>query len=293
MIAALATAVLFAFSAAFSRRALNFLDYRSLLLVRLAAGVVATGLLSAATFQFDVNVFSIFIVSGIIGMGLGDLAALQAMKRLGSRLTVLLVQCGAAPMAAAAEWVLGTSISLQEAFAASLILAGVFTVLLPDHPERVVDFRGIALGLLGAGGQASGAVLSRAGYAFAENTSASTDGIQAALYRNAGGLVVAVAVFFWNRPRHIKQSAPAAQGRGAWKWIVGCSLAGPVFGLSLYQHALRITPGGIVLPVVALSPLLIVPISWTMEKDRPSLRSLAGGIVSVTGLVLLAFARAK
>src|SRR5690348_9191266 len=45
-----------------------------------------------------------FVLSGIIGMGIGDLGTYGALPLLGSRLTVLLTQCLAAPIAALGEW---------------------------------------------------------------------------------------------------------------------------------------------------------------------------------------------
>src|SRR6185295_4048001 len=44
--------------------------------------------------------FYVFALSGIVGFGIGDWALFQALPRLGSRLTVLLVHCLAAPFAA-------------------------------------------------------------------------------------------------------------------------------------------------------------------------------------------------
>jgi drug/metabolite transporter (DMT)-like permease len=47
--------------------------------------------------------FPFFLLSGIIGIGLGDLALFQALPRLGSPLSILLIQCLSAPLAAAIE----------------------------------------------------------------------------------------------------------------------------------------------------------------------------------------------
>src|SRR5208282_6137633 len=46
----------------------------------------------------------IFLLSGFLGVGLGDTAFYQALPRLGSRRSVLLVQCFTAPVAAFIEW---------------------------------------------------------------------------------------------------------------------------------------------------------------------------------------------
>src|ERR1051325_4793210 len=69
---------------------------------------VATLLLSAFAHLFGVGFagasFATFFISGCIGFGIGDLALFQALPRIGSRLSVLLVLCLSSPMSAALEW---------------------------------------------------------------------------------------------------------------------------------------------------------------------------------------------
>src|SRR6266478_2575101 len=48
--------------------------------------------------------FPLFFWSGILGIGLGDLALFQALPRLGPRLSILLIQCLTAPLGALIEW---------------------------------------------------------------------------------------------------------------------------------------------------------------------------------------------
>jgi drug/metabolite transporter (DMT)-like permease len=43
-----------------------------------------------------------------------------------------------------------------------------------------------------------------------------------------------------------------------------------------------------VLPIVALCPIAIIPLSWWLEGDRPTPRSLAGGAVAVACAIALA-----
>ena len=55
------------------------------------------------------NAFPLFFLSGIIGIGIGDVALFQALPRLGARLSLLLIQCLTAPIGALIEWLwLGT-----------------------------------------------------------------------------------------------------------------------------------------------------------------------------------------
>ena len=78
--------------------------------------------------------FNWFLLSGLIGMGLGDLGVYGALPFLGSRLTVLMTQCLAAPIAALGEWLwLGTKLTGQQVFWGSVILAGV--AVAPDAEQ--------------------------------------------------------------------------------------------------------------------------------------------------------------
>jgi drug/metabolite transporter (DMT)-like permease len=53
---------------------------------------------------------------------------------------------------------------------------------------------------------------------------------------------------------------------------------------------LKIAPSGIVLPVTAMAPLMVVPFTYVFEGDRPGWRSLAG-VLAVAGVIGLAFLR--
>src|ERR1019366_6877560 len=75
-----------------------------------------------------------FVLSGFVGFGLGDLALYEALPRLGSRLTLLLMQCLAAPIGALAEWLwLGTTLSVAQCLAGVIILVGVAVALAPEN----------------------------------------------------------------------------------------------------------------------------------------------------------------
>jgi len=55
----------------------------------------------------------------------------------------------------------------------------------------------------------------------------------------------------------------------------------------MFQWALQLKGTGVVLPIVALTPLVIIPFSTVIEGERPGLRSLVGGGIAVAGVVAL------
>ncbi|MDP3070745.1 MAG: DMT family transporter [Opitutaceae bacterium] len=244
-----------------------------------------------------------FLASGVIGMGLGDLAVFAALPLLGSRLTVLMTQCLAAPIAALGEWLwLGVPLTAPQITWGALILAGVAIAITPSRasPPRVrVQPIGFLFGFLAACGQGFGALVSRKGVNVAEAAGEAANnaafGLTAAYQRILAGLVFVVLWFLLLRLLGRLPAAPAgvtpADRRRGDRWMLGNGLAGPVLGVGCYQWALATTPSGIVLPIAATAPLLSIPIAFWLEGDRPPRRAILGGVLAVAGCVALTAAR--
>jgi drug/metabolite transporter (DMT)-like permease len=253
-----------------------------------------------------------FIASGIIGMGFGDLGVYAALPLLGSRITVLMTQCIAAPLAALGEWLwLGTRLTAAQIAWGLLILAGVALALTPSrsHPPRVkVRPIGLVFGFVAACGQGFGALVSRKGVnvanAAGEAAHNVTFGVTAAYQRIFAGLVFVLLWFAVLRLLHRLPAAPspilvpshasghaAARLPGARWWMLANGLAGPVLGVGSYQWALATTPSGIVLPIAATAPLLSIPIAYWLERDRPSRRAVLGGVIAVGACIALTASR--
>jgi len=307
MVAAFLTTLFFSLSAASGQRASRILggteaNFWRLLLagVLLAAGahVFGQGLEGAG--------LPVFLVSGFVGFGIGDLALYQALPRIGSRLSVLLVLCLSAPLAAVTEWLwLGTVLTMAEILAALTILAGVFLALSPGkhlQPANPQFAPGIIFGLLASACQGYGAVLSRKAFALASLAGNNIDGFTAAYQRVLGGIgLAALGLFLVKREvcRKVLRNFVAGQPllsqerkqlwRKASKWVLVNGISGGVLGVSCMQWALTTTPTGIVLPIIATTPLVIIPFSRYLEGEKPTRRSLFGGFVAVVGAVLLAW----
>jgi drug/metabolite transporter (DMT)-like permease len=67
-------------------------------------------------------------------------------------------------------------------------------------------------------------------------------------------------------------------------------MAGPVLGVSCYQWALSSQPSFIVLPIVALCPIVVIPFAMIWENDKPSLQSLLGALLAVASAIFLTLA---
>ena len=208
-----------------------------------------------------------------------------------------MVQCLAAPLAALLEWLwLGTKLDAPELLCGGLILVGVGMAVAPER--RPVELRtettsdrnrGLLFGVVAACGQAGGAVVSRKAHGISHAAGYNIDGGTAAYQRALGGLVVISAAYLISRRR--KQNGPAPRWKPAWPWIIANSLAGATVGVSCYQWALATTPSAVVMPIVALTPLMVVPFAFFLERERPGARSLLGGAVAVGATATLAYFR--
>lgn len=243
-----------------------------------------------------------FFLSGVIGMGLGDLGVYAALPLLGSRLTVLMTQCLAAPIAALGEWLwLDTRLTAAQLLWGLVVLTGVAAALMPSKaspPKVALRPVGFLFGLIAAAGQGLGALVSRKGGLVAdaagEATHNATFGLNAAYQRILAGLVFASLWFlvlrlFRSRATAGPSPAPAHDLKP--RLILLNGLIGPVLGVGCYQWALATTPSGIVLPIAAMTPLFAIPIAWHLEGDRPSRRAIAGSVLAVAGCVALTLSR--
>lgn len=308
MIPAFITTVLWSYCVIAARRSVDQLGENLANLARILVAVAALGLM-AHLFGMGLGGggFAYFFLSGVIGFGFGDIGVFYALPRLGSRLTILMAQCVAAPVAGIAEWLwIGTTIRPLQVLAVGIILVGIVLALAPRNLPKTglrPFMVGIAFGLVAAIGQGMGAVLSRKAYAVANEAGNWVEsapvleriwmGATTGYQRLIGGTLVILAFYLlslcirrWRthpRPPHDKASRSSKLA-----YVLLNSGTGPVFGIICFQWALATTPSAIVQPIVAMTPLVVMPMAWFFEGDRPTPRAVTGAVISVVGVILLA-----
>jgi len=306
MLAALLTTLLFAISAICGQRSARQIGGIEANFWRLCMSAIFLALW-ANLFGTKMNGegLPIFALSGVFGIGLGDTAYFQSLTRLGTRRAVLIAQCFTAPAAALIEWLwLGTRLNGGQILFIAVILTGVAVAMAPGaHLEisRRHLREGIAFGALAALGGAIGAVLSRKAYAVAfaagEHPDPGTTGYQRVL---GGALIPAIILLGvkWRSARahggvfemktfHVSRE----KWSRIWPWVLGNSLAGQTLGVSAMQWALEKTPTGIVTAIIAMTPVVLLPMTRVVDGERIGLRALAGVTIGVGGVIGLAFWR--
>jgi drug/metabolite transporter (DMT)-like permease len=251
------------------------------------------------------DAFPFFLLSGFIGVGLGDTGFYEALPRLGSRRSVLLVQCLTAPIAALIEWLwLGTTLNAVEITCIAVILVGVAVALAPGDHLHITPRAlraGIAFSLLAASCGALGTVVSRKAFAVAHAAGQFPDAGTTGYQRVLGGMIFPAVILlvvkwrsahahggvFEEKTRQISRE----KWRRIWPWVLGNALAGQTLGMSCFQWAIEKTPAAIVTAIVALTPVILLPLTRIIEGEKIGARSLLGALIAVAGVIGLAFWR--
>jgi drug/metabolite transporter (DMT)-like permease len=298
MFAAVLTTLCFATSAILARRSASMVGSQPANLARQFAALVMLGLWAHLFGQgLKGPGLAVFIFSGILGFGMGDFALFEALPRLGAALTVLIIQCLAVPIGAITEWLwLGTRMTPWQIGSSAVILAGVALAMAPERESAIPRghrIAGAVFAVIGAFGQAWGAVVSRQGFVLDTNAGLHMDGASSAYQRLLGGIVCVALLAWttslvrrWNNPNAARPQRPWSR---AMPWIIGNAFAGPALGVTFYQWALRDSPSAIVLSIVATTPLAVMALAFLFEKTRPSPRAVAGSLLAVAGVVALVY----
>jgi len=305
MVAALLTTVLFATSAVCGYRTARQIGGVEANFWRIT---IATIFLTLWAFTFGTQFAGApgwFMLSGFFGIGLGDSGYFQALPRLGSRRTVLLTQCLTAPFAALIEWLwLGTKLNLAEVLCVAVILSGVAIALAPEDHLKISagDWKiGIGASVFGALGGALGAVVIRKGYAALAEAGLSVDAGTTGYQRVVGGILlptVALLVIKW-RSAHAHGAmfeertwrVSIEKWRRLWPWVLANALAGQTLGVTCMQWALKDNPSAVVQAIIATSPIVLLPMTRIVDGEKIGMRSLAGAVVAVGGVIGLTFSR--
>jgi drug/metabolite transporter (DMT)-like permease len=226
----------------------------------------------------------LILLSGVIGISLGDTAFFITINSLGAR-RALLMQTLTSPMSA----IFGL-IFLQEELNI-LAYCGIFVTILGVAwvvTERTTDVkyistaefrRGIGFGLLTAIAGAVAAVLARSAIA---DTQISP--LWAALLRLSAGTLI---LLIWASSR--QQISFRLSNLRNWRVILAILFAafcGTYLGIWLQQTAIKFTSVGIASTLLQTSPIFVIPFAiWMGEKV--SIRAILGVFVSIAGIALL------
>ncbi len=247
-----------------------------------------TLLLTTAGFNWSIPFWAlgVLLVSGAVGIGLGDTAYFAALRSIGIRRSLLLGTLAPPTTAVMGLLFLGESLSWMGWAGVLLTTAGVAWVITeqtghqPEEPRSAHITRGVIFGVLSALCQAGGAILSRLVFL---NTEVSP--LQSAILRLIAGVGILYLWILFQRESILRWSKePGA--RRLWALIITSVVFGTYLAIWLQQISFKLAPTAIAQTLIATSPIFSLPIAWLMG-EKLSARAIIGVFIAVAGVALL------
>lgn len=231
------------------------------------------------------------VVSGIAGMGFGDLLAYEALATLGPRRTTQINTLAPVASILLAWMWLGETFQPLTLLGMAVVLAATsYAVLVRASQEQVGQEPGRVTGW-GLFCAVGGAVLMGVGAVGARQAflAGPIDPLLATTIRVGGA-----AVFLWLIPIARREAA------GLWRHMADpCvrdrvllgTLLGPTLGMICYVSALKYTQAGLVSTLASISPLVLLPVVYLRYKARIGWDVVLACVLAVAGVAVIQWPR--
>lgn len=223
-------------------------------------------------------------LSGFLGLALGDAFLFSCYRELGPRLGLLLLSLAPVFGAGLAWGLFGETLTLGQSVGILITLGGIAWVVAARREGAGAQAgdgrRGVLFGLLAALCQAAGLVLSK--QAMGDNFPP----FAATLIR----LLAAVGSLWLGALVQRQVGATVQQVRThpvGLRWAIFGAFFGPVLGVSASLFAVQQAEVGVASALMALPPVVMLPISHFFYKEKLTGSAIVGTLVAIGGVVVL------
>lgn len=236
-------------------------------------------------FAFTQPQFIYLVLSGIIGLVLGDTFLFKSLDEIGPRYTMLIMSSNPAIGAIIAYFTFNETIQLIGIIGMGITLFGIILVINQQPNEEISKFKitrnGIMFGFLAALGQGLGLIFTKLAY-FEGNLNP----LIATFLRISSSFIILLPIGYISKRITIGRLRLLFRGKTLSLLLLG-SFIGPYLGITLSYIAIANAPIGVASTIMSFQPILMLPISKVLHKERHSWKSTVGAMLAVLGLVLL------
>lgn len=229
---------------------------------------------------------TLLIVSGLVGIALGDTALFTCMQRLGPRRSSLIFALNAPMTLILSLALLSETLTLISGTGIFLAITGVYLAIIYGKRRSQLHvweetepplWLGVGIGLLAALGQALGLIIIK------PVMEAGTDPMAAATVR-AGISAVAMLFTLWLPFQMFRAKARLTFRLGFGMAMSG--LLGMAVGMSLLLYSIEHGDAGLMAILSATSPVMILPLLWWRTRESPAPMAWVGAVIATAGVVL-------
>ena len=289
-LAAIATSFFFAMTALIftstSRSVGSLVTNRMRLLFALAYLIVLNLIVfhEPLPFSADSSRWLWLSLSGIIGLSLGDAFLFQSLISVGTRLGSLLLSLAPIFGSIIAWLFFGETLTFWQITGIILALAGIAWVVAsheePPGTPHGNRRRGVIFGILAGLGQAVGIVFSKQGM------SGNFSPFQANAIR-----MLAAVLFIWIWTAFRGEAGSTFRELRGKPRVLGLlalgAFVGPVLGVTSSLLAIQHIEVGIASTLIALTPVIILPISYFVFKEKVGWQAIVGTLLAIAGVAIL------
>ncbi|UCG22643.1 MAG: DMT family transporter [Chloroflexota bacterium] len=223
-------------------------------------------------------------LSSILGLVLGDTFLFRAYVLVGPRLSMLMMST-VPILSAVMAWVfLAEQLTGVELIGIMVTVSGIAWVVTERRTEQVaVENKNYSLGLffafLGALGQAANLIAAK----FA------LDGDFPSISATSIRLLVALVILWLVAAfrGEIRYTFGKWRNRPALKATIAGSIVGPFLGIWFSLMAVQLAPVGIAATLMALPPVILIPLGYFLYGERVSRRGVTGTVVAFCGVAVI------
>ena len=237
--------------------------------------------------SLDIHAIGLLVLSGLVGIFIGDTALFACMNRLGPRRSGVLFACHALFSALLAWWALGETLWGWTLVGSALLVSGVMVAIAwgrrADETHRWEDTRGalrvgVALGLLAAVCQSVATLMLK------PLMSTGIDAVSASAVRATAAFVAHVALLWAGLGlARVQQPLSVPVLLNTW----ASAAVAMALGMTLILAALRTGQANLVGMFSSLSPVLLLPLLWLIYRRRPAMGAWIGSAMAVLGSALI------
>ncbi|MDP4290635.1 MAG: DMT family transporter [Bacteroidota bacterium] len=235
-------------------------------------------------------------LSGLVGFVIGDFCLFLSYEYISARISMLIMALAPPIAAVTGYFILDEKFTGMNLVGMLITLLGIAFVVLdkpaedeseaeqPKHTfKSAYSVPGLLFAFGGAAGQGVGLVLSKLGMQ-SEAGMPQYDPFASTEIRIITGIIgFTLIIVFAGRLGNLKK---AIKNRSAMSLVTLGSIFGPFLGVSFSLLAVQYTSTGIASTIMAIVPVLIIPPSIFLFKEKVTKREIIGAVLAVCGVAL-------
>ena len=245
--------------------------------------LIATILIMGYKFDLTDSQFVNLIISGVIGLVIGDTFLFKSYQMIGARVSMLLMALSPAMSVVLAFIFLNERIPQLGIIGILVTISGVALVVLErnGNSKYKITKLGIFYGVLSAMGQAGGLIFAK--FAFNEGH---ITGFIATFIRVFSSVIILLPIMLILR-KYKNPFKLFIKDKSAFGSTLLGSILGPFLGITFSLIAVENTKVGIAATLMSTMPIIMLPMVKYIQKEKLSWRAIVGAVIAVGGVALI------